>query len=53
MGKSQIMEAKKIIYLDDHDRPTSKEKATQVRILLEEEGERIEVYGIITPPKES
>ncbi len=47
------MRLEKVIYLDDHDRPTSKEKATQVRILLEEEGERLEIYGIIISPIES
>ena len=42
-----------VIYLDDHERPVPEKDATRVRILDEEEGDRIEVYGVIEPPKAS
>jgi len=42
----------KVIYLDDQDNPTSKEKATRVRIIIYEKGKRVrEVYGVLEPKK--
>ena len=42
-----------IIYLDDNNNPTSKERATRVRILEHKEGQRVETYGIIEMPENS
>jgi hypothetical protein len=50
LAKKLNMEADQIIYLDDEDRPTTKDLATRIRILGHEDGEPIEVYGVISPP---
>ena len=39
-----------VVYLDKNDKATTKDKATQVRILTtDEQGNRLEVYGVMEP----
>ena len=42
------MEVDQVIYLDNENRPTSKELATRIRILGHEDGEPFEIYAVIS-----